>query len=370
MTDGALSKRILFVSGTLGGGGAERQLAELANRFAARGCEVTVVTWTGPDIADAYPLDPRVHRVHLALAEPASRPAVVGFLWRCVTGLRALFRRVRPDVVVSFITSMNVMTIVAGIGLGGRVVVSERMHPELDATVTRTWRVLRALTYRFADVVVAQTRDAAAWITTRVGARAVVIPNLLRELPEPPSAREPVVLAVGRLAHQKGFDLLLEAFARVVPQAPGWQLVILGEGPELEALQKLRDRLGLSSRVTFAGFVRDIEAWMGRAALVVQPSRFEGFPNAVLEAMGMGAAVISSDCKAGPSDLITDGIDGYLVPVDDIDALASRIGELMGSPVLRERLGTRAREVRERFSAARVLQQWIPALGIESTRHV
>ena len=370
MTGAAVPKRIVFVTGSLGGGGAERQIAELANRFAARGCDVALATWTGPETPDAYALDPRVRRVRLNLAAPASRAGVFVFLWRCVNGLRDVFRRERPDVVVSFITMMNVLTILASRGLGLRVVVSERVHPELDATVTGVWHVLRALTYRFADVVVSQTRDAAAWIAARFPVRSVVIPNLLRELPSPGPGREPVVLAVGRLAHQKGFDVLLEAFARVAPQSSGWRAEILGEGPELESLRALRDSLGLASCVTFAGFVCDIEERMGRAALVVQPSRFEGFPNVVLEAMGMGAAVISSDCKAGPSDLITDGVDGYLVPVDDAGALAARIGELMRDAALRERLGAAAQRVRARFSATQIIPEWVAALEIERASHV
>jgi glycosyltransferase involved in cell wall biosynthesis len=134
--------------------------------------------------------------------------------------------------------------------------------------------------------------------------------------------------------------------------------VIAGEGPDREALGRLSARLGLGERVTFVGHVRDIESWMGRASLVVQPSRFEGFPNAVLESMGMGAAVISANCPAGPAELIEDGVNGRLVPVEDVPALARAMSELMSDPALRARFGREATRVRERFGQETIMAQW------------
>ena len=100
-------------------------------------------------------------------------------------------------------------------------------------------------------------------------------------------------------------------------------------GPERERLQQLSEELGLRERVRLLGEIPDVEAWLARAGLVVQPSRFEGFPNAVLEAMALGAAVISADCPAGPAELIRDGLNGRLVPVEDVPALAQAMRELM-----------------------------------------
>ena len=170
--------------------------------------------------------------------------------------------------------------------------------------------------------------------------------------------RENLILAIGRLVPQKGFDLFLEAFARIAPEFPQWRAAIAGEGPDREALERLSAELGVRGRVDFVGHVRDVESWMARASLVVQPSRFEGFPNAVLESMGMGAAVISADCPAGPAELIEDGINGRLVPVEDVEALAEAMAELMGDPALRLRLGREATRVRERFRQDSIMAQW------------
>ena len=114
----------------------------------------------------------------------------------------------------------------------------------------------------------------------------------------------------------------------------------------------------MNDRVAFLGQVPNVEHWMARAGLVVQPSRFEGFPNAVLEAMATGAPVISADCPSGPSDLISQDVNGVLVPPEDVDALSVAMRRLLLDEQLRLRLGARAREVRERFSADRIMAQW------------
>jgi glycosyltransferase involved in cell wall biosynthesis len=356
------------VTGTLGAGGAERVLSDMANYWARRGFEVTLATWCGRDVPDFYGLDAAVRREWLDA--PLSKDTLAGQvavnLRRC-RKLRRLIRRTRPTALVSFIHTSNVLAILASLGLGVRIVVSERVQPELDPKMSRPWRIMRRLLYRLADEVVVQGRGAARWIATNCGRPAVVIPNPLRLLPPAGDARQPFILATGRLVPQKGFDLLLHAFARVAARFPEWRVFIAGDGPERERLAGLREELGLGGRVELLGIVRDIEAWMGRASLVVQPSRFEGFPNVVLESMGMGAAVISADCPAGPADLIADGVNGRLVPVEDVEALARAMGELMDDGALRASLGSEAVKVRERFHQERIMALWegcmLPARG-------
>jgi len=135
-------------------------------------------------------------------------------------------------------------------------------------------------------------------------------------------------------------------------------VAIIGDGAERVNLLRLRDELMLTERVEFVGQIQDVEFWMVRAGLIVQPSRYEGFPNVVLESMGMGAAVISADCTSGPSDLIKDGINGRLVPVEDIDALSQVMAELMSQPEVRNSLGNEALKVRCRYRQDLIMTQW------------
>jgi GalNAc-alpha-(1->4)-GalNAc-alpha-(1->3)-diNAcBac-PP-undecaprenol alpha-1,4-N-acetyl-D-galactosaminyltransferase len=363
----SLRSRLLLIVGSLQAGGAERQLSEMANYWSARGIQVTLATWHGPEVEDFYILDRTIERVHLGVSGSRVRLlsliGVIGGIMR----LRRLIRTSRPNTVLSFIDVSNVCSIVAAAGLGVRVVVAERTHPALRRSMSLPWRWLRRLCYRHADVVVAQTRDAAGWLERKCRARVSVIPNALRQLPDLECRREPLIVAVGRLTTEKGFDLLLHAFQRLCRQFPQWRVCVLGEGTELDALMRLSEELELAPRVEFVGEVREVDRWLARASLLVHPSRREGFPNAVLEAMGMGLAVICANCRAGPSELIQDGINGRLVPVDDVDALACVMRELMSSPDSREALGRAARQVRQRFGQEQIMEGWRACVLPESS---
>ncbi|HTU65152.1 MAG TPA: glycosyltransferase family 4 protein [Steroidobacteraceae bacterium] len=350
-------RRVFILSASLESGGAERQLAVMANHWAAAGSDVELATWTGAGVADFFALDARVRRTHFDVPLFPPPFAALRNLLARVARLRERLRQARPDVLVSFITETNVIALLAARGLPIRVVVSERAHPQLDDTISRPLRMLRRILYRRAAAVVTQTEAAAGWVREHCVANVAVVPNTLRESAANESPREPLLLAVGRLRKQKGFDLLLRAFARLDPPAP-WRLVIVGEGPEHAALQALRNSLRLGDRVEFRGVERDIARWMARAGIVVAPSRFEGFPNVVLEAMAEGAPVISADCLAGPSEMITDGVDGLLVPVEDVGALATAIGRLIRDADERARLGRAARTVRTRYSTETVMPLW------------
>jgi GalNAc-alpha-(1->4)-GalNAc-alpha-(1->3)-diNAcBac-PP-undecaprenol alpha-1,4-N-acetyl-D-galactosaminyltransferase len=350
---------LVLVIGSLQGGGAERQLSDMANFWARSGARVTLATWSGPGVPDFYVLAPEIKRVWLDGGTRSSRTLIEPLASiRRIMGLRRLLQRERPYALLSFIDISNVHAILAAHGLPVRVVVAERTHPEINRTIGLPWRILRRLVYSRADRVVAQTQDAARWLARACKARVSVIPNSLRELPEPQSQREPLIVAVGRLSREKGFDVLLRAFAKVSAHFPGWRVCIIGEGNERTALVQLREQLQLGARVEFIGEQRRIEPWLERAGLLVHPSRREGFPNVVLEAMGMGLGVICAACRAGPAELIEDGINGRLIPVDDVDALARVMGELMAAPETRERLGREARKVRQRFRQDLIMEQW------------
>jgi glycosyltransferase involved in cell wall biosynthesis len=332
----------------------------MANYWAAKGVSVTFATWTGAEVADFYRLDGGISRAYLDVPTKSGGAFVqkVVAQVRRVLKLRKLLSVVQPDGVLSFLPESNILTILAAARLRTRIIISERAQPASDTTQALWVRTLRRVLYARSDVIVAQTHDAAEWIRAHCRKRAVVIPNSLRVMPDIVQTRERIVVAIGRLARQKGFDLLLRAMARVAPAFPEWSTVIIGKGPERERLQQLSEELGLRERVRLLGEIPDVETWLARAGMVVQPSRFEGFPNVVLEAMAMGAAVVSADCPAGPADLIDDGVNGRLVPVEDVETLASVMTELMSQPQVRVDLGREAVKVRQRFQQDLIMPRW------------
>ncbi|MEK7778734.1 MAG: glycosyltransferase family 4 protein [Pseudomonadota bacterium] len=364
-----MTRRILFLVSSMNSGGAERVAANLANAWVERGYQVTLVVTYSKRGECFYALSDKIELCYLSdLAGNSYQfPPFVQF--RRLWALRCLIKTIQPDVVLSFLTNVNVATILAAWGSGYAVIVSERIYPPMES-VGWFYNLLRVLTYPYAASVVVQTKVGMQWIIENIrGAQSAVIPN---PVPYPLSVFEPklapqtllangrkLLLGVGRLVDQKRFDCCLLSFATLAKRYVDWDLVILGEGPLREALESQIKALGLESRVYLPGGVGNVGDWYVRADLYVMSSSFEGFPNTLVEAMAHGCAVVSYDCNTGPRDIIRDGEDGLLVnPVGDVTALTSALDQLMGDDKQRERMAQKAVDVRERFSVESVLAMW------------
>lgn len=366
--------RIVFFVSSMEGGGAERVAALLCNRWARRGHAVLLVPTFSGRGGCLYPLDERVHLEYLTDRVGTTHRTPWTLAKRLWT-MRAMVRSFRADVVLSFLPQVNVGALLATRGIGVPVVVAERVYPPAFR-IGAIRSQLRRFTYPWASGVVLQTREALSWLA-RVSprSRGIVITNpSVHPLPaaEPrispgevvPKERE-LLLAVGRLDPQKGFDQLIEAFEMLAPRFPGWDLVILGEGTERRALEDQCERCGLAARVHLPGRVGNPGDWYARADLYAMSSRFEGFPNTLLEALAHGLPAVSFDCKTGPGELIEEGVNGCLVPPDAGAAgLAERLAVLMEDPAARQAMGERATEVRQRFAPERVGAQWDRVLGL------
>lgn len=358
--------RVLLFIHSLHGGGAERVAADLSAHWADMGREVMVVTQASAD-GDVYTLHPKVRREVL---HTAGEGGGLRGIWSNVQRVRALRRVIkafRPDIVLGMMTTASVLSVLACTGLSCRVVATEHTHPP-SQTLSGFWQRLRRLTYPRAARVVALTRGTAQWIEQHVpGSRLAVIPNPVHwPLPKgepmlaPPSGDgRKRLLAVGRLHADKGFDLLLQAYARLAPSHPDWDLVILGEGDERRALEAQVREAGLQDRVSLPGRAGNVGDWYQGADLYVLTSRFEGLSNTLLESMASGLAAVAFDCDTGPREIVREGVDGVLVrPNGDVDALCRELDAVMGDAALRQRMAEAATAVRERFSAERVLGQW------------
>ena len=355
----AARMRIALVITALGAGGAERVIIGLANAWAVRGREVTLITFEVPGTTPYYELDPRVALRQLGVAS-AARP-IWRALWQGVRRVRALrqtLRTLEPDVAISFLAKINVLTVLATRGFALPVIVSERNNPERQR-FRASWRWLRAGLYRVAYCVVTPSRGVLESFPGVIRRRGRVIPNPVDLTP--PRRRlsgTRRLVAVGRLVHQKGFDLLLRAFAAIATEHPEWTLTIWGEGEERGRLEALCAQLGLLEQVQLPGLTERPGQWVEQAEVFVLSSRFESFGNVVTEAMVAGLPVVAFDCPWGPGDIVRDGDDGLLVPPEDVGALAAAMRRLIADPELRRRLGEAgARNVR-RFEKAAIVAQW------------
>ena len=366
--------KIVCIIHSLNGGGAERVMANLATRLSERGHRVVLIT-----------LDDGSRNRHCLGDKVVRKPLdVMGITRGPVEKLAANARRLSrlrrailgesPDVLLSFCDQTNVLVSAATIGLKIPLVISERSDPA-EQRLGRLWEMGRRRLYPRVSRLVALTETSAATLR-RLSDRPVDIVPSAVDLPvfsgEPEideasgnsqtDRRQPagVVLGIGRLEYEKGFDRLIQAFANVVDQQqksrngtragaePNWTLRILGEGTQRRSLMALADQLGVADRVSLPGWVRPVWNELRRATIFALPSRYEGFPSALLEAMAAGVPSLAVDCESGPRAIITSGLDGLLVN-NSIEGLSAGLTDLIRDPALRQQLGIAGQCVIERF---------------------
>jgi glycosyltransferase involved in cell wall biosynthesis len=395
----------------IGAGGAQRVATLLLNHWQSQGIRCAVITLFPAE--DAYQLDPAilredfvpgadvdnardpVARLYLRLEDQLESEADAGtrvkraladlglasmrlvrrvrafilihFFVEWVAARSSRVRRLRkrfvelnPPVIISFLGATNIQTLLAVRGLPMRVLISERNDPALQQ-LDPPWEKLRPRIYPEADLVTANSAGALETMRAYVPEhklRQVANPLRIPPCPTGVERRQPRLIAVARLVHQKGYDVLLPAFARVASAAPDWHLDIVGDGPLRTELEAQAAALGIATRVQFHGHQRDPFPLLYAASVFVLPSRFEGMPNAMLEAMGCGLAICVSDASPGPLELIRDRETGLVARSEDVMALARALGELMTDMALRERLASAALEVAQSMRLETVAAQW------------
>lgn len=366
-------KLVYCISATHNSGGMERVLANKANYLAARGYDITVVTTDQRGLPPFFPLDARIRCVDLGVNyETNNGKSFLNKLvhfpfkqWRHRRRLIRVLREIRPDVTVSMFC--NDATFLPSIKDGSRKVLEIHFSrfKRLQYDRKGLWRLADVwrnrneadVVARFDRFVVLTHEDSRYWGKL---SNIAVIPNaqtFTSDAPAPLEAK--TVVAVGRLTYQKGFDLLLQAWAEVCRRVSGWQLAIVGDGELRSALSAQAESLGLAGCVTFVPAMKDVVAVYRDASVLAMSSRYEGFGMVLLEAQTVGLPVVSFACKCGPSEIVNDGVDGYLVAPGDVDAMADRLVRLMQDGVLRRRMGARAFANAARFSTDAVMKQWM-----------
>lgn len=353
--------RLVCVISSISSGGAERVMSELANTYTRRGWSVRLVTVAGTE-QDFYRLNPEIDRVALTQSG-VSKNIFVALTrnWRRIRLLRRAVTSFDPNAVLVFGARTNVLTLIALKWAGVPVVVSERTDP-FALHLGFPWQQLRPRCYRNAAKVVAQTRlvaknMAASWSLSNLE----VIPNpLARSLPalgQLSGERSNVLLSVGRLSREKGHDILLDAWAGVQEDFPNWRLRIVGDGPEHQNLKDQATRLAVSGRIEFAGQVSPIWTEYISAYAFVLPSRREGFPNALIEAMACGCVCIASDCSIGPVEILNYGALGKLYTPNRPESLRIAITTVLSNKSLQADLQI-ASTVRDQYAIEAIADQW------------
>lgn len=370
--------KIVFFISSLRAGGAERVATLLMNQWVDQTAQIVLVTFD-TEKGDFFQVDPRIQRYCIGYFKTG-----LHFFKKIYQNgkriLRALqiIQKEKPDIVLSFMIDMNVLACCLKFFIKTPVILSERTYVPYYVKGGILKKILPFL-YKKADIYVVQTQQGADWAKTFLPSQKIkVLPNPVMSSsitdsavpvsPLTPSSvsvgqqigqdNQPIILAVGRLVEEKGFDRLIQVCAGCLNTYKDWQLWIVGEGPERSNLEKQIHDLNMEDRIFLKGRCQNVTSFYVQASIFVLSSKVEGFPNVLLEAMAHGLAVISVDCLTGPRDIICDHYNGLLIDMTDA-AMEQALKQLIENKALRLQLGQNARQVQDKYALNKVAQQWI-----------
>ena len=355
MSKEAKQKTIAFYIGSLARGGAEHVMVNLAAYFKLQGYKVYLVTKLIDE--PEYEVPEGVIRIIADITKEEESGSRISNLKNRVNKLKNIWKEIKPDIIVSFIRKNNLMAIASSRGLGIPVVVGIRSNPARELQ-GRFFKPLSFFMFRFASGIIMQTTAGVEFLPGYLKRKAVVMPNsidgvFIGNICE--KERKPEIVVVGRIDKNKNQKMVLEAFDEIKDKYPEWSIHLYGDGESKEGLEnEYRD-----DRIIFHGQVSGVKDYIKNSSVFVLPSKQEGMPNALIEAMALGLACISTDCPCGgPADLIRQDENGILIPVDDEKELKEQLERLMSDADLRERLGIEAAKVSKILSPDIVNVKW------------
>jgi len=336
----------------------------MANYWAKAAHKITLLTFDDKNTPHYHV--PESIQWHALNIESQSNSWIDGLIYNIkrIQVLRKFILQSEPDCVISFMSSTNILVLLATRFLSCKIIISERNHPKYSKKNRLIWDWLRKGLYHMADHLVVQTSEIENFFKSYCKSIQIihnpvqVTDENLKEKPEIELPSGKRLVGMGSLVQQKGFDLLMPVFANLHRTFNDWSLIILGSGYLETELKQEAKRLGIDDFVYFPGRVMNPFPVLSRCNLFVLSSRYEGFPNALLEAMTCGLPPVSFDCPSGPGAIIQQGVNGYLVPPEDIKSMETTLYKLMQDEDLRSNLGKEAIKVRKRFAIDKIMKQW------------
>lgn len=344
------SKTICIVAPSLQGGGIERALSTLSSHFVKRGHKVVYIACRAGN--HFYELDPKVIFREPPFVHTASSRLKLLNYYKTIMFVRKQLKEFKPDTILSFGDIINPLALIANRGLGYPIYISDRISPKQNLGKFKNF--MKRITYPKATGIIAQSSFAAEYKRQVFGDKInlKVIPNSLRKIKDVSGVeKHKWIVGVGRLSYEKGFDRLIEAFA-CIKGHDDWELVLAGSGPVMAQLEAQAEGLGVASRVQFLGMYKDVDGLLAQSMVFVIPSRCEGFPNALCEAMASPLPSIAFDSIA--ADLIENHVNGVIVHDGDIQGLADEMVKLMDDENLRNRYAANAIHIREKLDPEKI----------------
>ncbi|MFC4097900.1 glycosyltransferase family 4 protein [Euzebyella saccharophila] len=352
-------KSIAFTIGSLGTGGAERVVSTLANEL-IHSYNVTIINFSKK--SPFYKLDPRINLVYCLeeLMPSKSIFDTIRLNWQLYLRIKNIVTNYKIQLLIGFLTRENILSVMAAKSCKIPVIISERNNP-YKMSFGILWKLLLRFSYPKADYLVIQTKEIEQYF------KAFVKTEKLKILANPIASqltnsrtfsleRKKVILNVGRLSEQKAQHILIKAFANI--KSEGWEVHIVGKGGRQRELQNLINQLNMEEKIKLLPPTKEIATYYNSSSVFVFTSIFEGFPNALIEAMHFGLPCIATDCPTGPSELIRNNENGYLINVNDVLDLQKKLDTLMNNKALRDKFSLNAINEVDRFRAKEIAKNW------------
>ena len=346
---------VMFVGHLHGFGGAEKSMIKVANALSIRGLRVAIVTFD-ECIAPFDILD----NVDVHFIKIESRRGIKRGFER-YNKASFLLQKISSKIVIAFWFQLSIIFYLLSLKYKFKIYYSERGDPtDKEYLGLNGW--MRKLVFPKMDGFIFQTRGAQSCFPESVVKKSIIIPNpvyIKYDDYVTTKKRLPIVVAVGRLTHQKNFKLLIKAFAEVVVKFPAVNLVIYGDGVMKEDLLLTINSLGMSKRIQLHEPVKDLFNEIKDSSVFVLPSLYEGMPNALMEAMALGVPSLSADCPpGGPAELIIEGYNGFLFKNNDENDLINKLEYMLSKPQEMELVGFRAKNICKTHSEEIVMNKW------------
>ena len=355
--------KIDFIINSLTGGWAERVMVTLANGLCEKH-KIRIITFNERN-GDAFYLNDKICRVKLHEGKFKNH------LLRSLGNLNFFYKKKsnHPDIIISFIHINNLISILVAKWRGIKIIVCE--HTNHTVVSSKLVKFTRKYIYRLAHATTVLTSFDEPFYR-KYGANVTILPNplLLPKAIKPFSERKQNILLVGSLNRYegKGFDALLHLIAPILRKNPNWTLTIAGDGANgLQVLQDITNQLKIGEKVIFTGFCSNIQDLMQNSQIFVLPSKYEGLPMGLMEALSNGMACVAYDCPSGPRDLIQNDLNGLLINNQDIDAMKSGLLRVMEDYILREKLASNAPSSMQIYGLESIMVQWESLIKITIT---
>ena len=338
-----------------GYGGAEKSLVLLANQLLQRGHTVTIISFTSNNCV--YNLDNKIQYIYI----PDDGKNKIKVVYNRFFCMKKTLKELNSDLVISFWFQLAILALFVSYFLKFKIIYSERGDPS-DKEYSGLNGIIRSLLFPMMDGFVFQTNGAKTYFSKKIQNKSIVIHNAIQftqDIKDLDVCKKKYIISAGRLHPQKNFSLLIDAFSNIADEFPEYILYIYGDGELRDDLQNQINKLNLSNRIILPGNTKDLIYKMIESEIFVLSSKYEGMPNVLMEAMALGLPCVSTDCKPGGArELIEDGINGFIVDIDDVEMLSSKIKYLIENKDVATLIGKRAKRILDVHSYDIIYDSW------------